>query len=292
MSTSSKWRHQISPVLRRRALDASALAVVFAFLPELIRPRAGGVLEPHPAWIAVLVLAARDGTGGLFAALIAAAVAVALGSAVAAGELATPWQGIDSGPNLIAFAACLAVSWVASWHLRRHSDLCDRLSALSNRAAVADATVYSLRGVIETLRTRVDRTSTSLSYLRDAAARLEARDPVAAAEGAADLALARTGASAAAVKVGTGGFQRLLAVRDARGPKVLAPLSLRDADLTVPIRNGSYRVGVIALWGIAPNGLDEATANDLAVIASWCAPSLATGARCPEETLGAARRVP
>lgn len=291
MSIFSQPHRRISPALKRRALDAFALAAVFAFLPELIRPHAGAVLEPHPAWIAVLVLAARDGTGGLFAALIAAAVAVALGSAIAGGELTTSWQGIDSGPNLIAFAACLAVSWVASWHLRRHTDLCDRLSALSNRAAVADATVFGLRGVVETLRTRVDRTSTSLSFLRDAAARLEGRDPVAAAEGAADLALARTGASAAAVKVGAGG-QRLLAVRDARGPKVLAPLVLRDADLTVPIRNGSGRVGVIALWGIPPAGLDEATANDLAVIASWCAPSLAVGAGPPEEIAGGARRAP
>ena len=132
---------------------------------------------------------------------------------------------------------------------------------------------------------------TSLSFLRDVAARLEGTDPTAAAEGAIDLALARTGASAAAVKVGMGGFQRLLAVRDARGPSAVTPLALQSADLTVPIRNGNDRVGVIALWGIPPSALDKAAANDLEIIASWCARVLTGPASGPSEPAAKERRV-
>src|SRR5258705_8558741 len=69
------------PTLRRRVIDAFALAFALAFLPELFAARAGAVLEPHPGWIAVLVLAARYGSGGLFAGLIASAAAVGIGSA-------------------------------------------------------------------------------------------------------------------------------------------------------------------------------------------------------------------
>ena len=289
MSTSRPGNRQARPALPRLAFDAFGLAIVFALLPELVAVRAGVVLQPHPAWIAVLILAAREGSGGFFAGLIAATGAVAAGSAIAGAGLATTWSRVDSGPNLIAFGACLLVSWVASSHLRRHAELCERLSALSMRASALDATIETLRGVLAGLRARVDRTSTSLSFLRDVAGRLEGGDPVAAAEGAADLALARTGARAAEVHIGMGRSQRLLAVRDARGNDALAPLALRDADLATPILNGRDRIGFIALWGIPRSGLDESTSNDLAVIASWCVPALALAAWLPEEAAGRMR---
>jgi len=278
------------PALRRRVFDAVWLAAALALLPELVAARAGTVLEPHPGWIAVLVLAARYGSGGLYPGLIAAGVAGGIGSAFAGTGPVSAWSGLDSGPNLIAFAACLAVSWAASWHLRTQAELRERLSTASNRAAEAETKNETLRDVVATLRARVDRTSTSISFLRDVAAGLDGTDPIAAAEGAADLALARTQASAAAVKVGRNGFQRLLAVRDARGPQALTPLALRDADLTVPILNGDDRIGVIALWGIPQSGLDDATAHDLDVIASWCAPAIAIGRSRPNGVNGHARR--
>jgi len=281
--------HRVRHALRR-AFEAFGLAVALALLPELAGARAGVVLDPHPGWIVVLVLAARDGGDGLLVGLVAAAGAIGIGSAVAGTGLVTSWSRLDSGPNMIAFGACLTISWVTSWHLRRRANLCERVRVLSDRATNAEATIETLRDVVDRLRARVDRTSTSLSFLRDVASRLEGKDPVAAAEGAADLALARTGACAAEIKVGVSGFQRLLAVRDARGPKAIAPLSLRDADLTVPIRNGNDRVGVIALWGVPRTGLDDATAHDLAVIASWCVPALAIAAWRPNEAPDRAQR--
>src|SRR6266545_2075271 len=241
MWISRRPRRPVWTARRGRALDAFGLAAALAFLPEWVGTRAGVVLEPHPGWIAVLVLAALRGSGGLFTGLIAAATAVGIGSAVAGSGLATLWSRLDSGPNLIAFGACLAISWVGSRHLRRHADLCERLRVVSDRAAEAEASIEPLRDLVTRLRARVDRTSTSLSFLRSVAARLEGTDAVAAAEAAAELALARTGACAAVVEVGVRGFHRLLAVRDARGPRTLAPLAVPDADLTVPIRNGKDR---------------------------------------------------
>jgi len=277
--------------LRRRALDAFWLTATLAFLPEWMGARAGVVLEPHPAWIAVLVLAARYGSGGLFTGLIAAATAVGIGSLVAGTGPATAWSRLDSGPNLIALGACLIISWVGARHLRRQAELRERLRALSDRTAEAARSIDTLRDLVAKLRARVDRTSTSLSFLRDVAARIEGTDPVAAAEAAAELALARTGACAAVVEVGMRGFHRLLAIRDAREPRTLAPLAVSGADMTVPIRNGNDRAGVIALWGIRRSELDDATAHDLAVIASWCAPALAIAAWRPTEAVGPGQKV-
>jgi uncharacterized coiled-coil protein SlyX len=275
---------------RRLALDGLVLAVVLALLPEWARVRAGVALEPHPGWIAVLALAARYGSAGLFTGLVAAAGAVGIGSAVAGAGLAAALSHLDSGPNLVAFGACLAVSWVGSRQVRRQAHLCARLRALSHRAAESAATVEALRDVVVRLRARVDRTSASLSFLRDVAARLEGTDPVAAAEGAAELALMRTGACAVAVEVGTRGLRRRLAVRDARGPRMLTPLVLDDADLIVPIRSGTDPIGVIALWGIRRSALDEATKRDLELIASWCVPTLGIIAWRPAATADRARR--
>jgi hypothetical protein len=175
--------------------------------------------------------------------------------------------------------------------LRRQAELRERLSVVCARASDAEAAIRALRGVVLKLRARVDRTSTSMSFLRDVAGRLEGTDPVAAAEGAADLALARTGASAAAVEVGAGGSRRVLAVRDAEGPTALTPATLRRADLTVPINYRGDRIGAIALWGIARSGLDTATTHDLAVIAAWSGPAVAVAVQSPVELSGLERKV-
>src|SRR5437879_11157325 len=194
--------------LRRLALEAAGLAAALAFLPEVAGARAGAVLEPHPGWIAVLLLAARYGSGGFFAGLGASAGAVGIGSTVAGTELMTRWSRLDSGPNLIAFGACLAGSWFASWHLRRQADLDERYRALSDQDSKAQATIETLRGAVATLRTRVDRSLTSLSFLRDVAVRLGGADPAAAAQGPPCLALPRTGARGAAGAEGRGTLAR------------------------------------------------------------------------------------
>src|SRR3989442_15433700 len=99
MSIFRQLGRQVAPALRRRALDVFGLAVALAFLPELAAARAGVVLEPHPGWIAVLVLAARYGSGGLFAGLIASTGAVGIGSAGAGPRAGTAVSPPRPGPH-------------------------------------------------------------------------------------------------------------------------------------------------------------------------------------------------
>jgi hypothetical protein len=274
MSISRPWVGPHSPAPRALALEALGLAVFLGFLPQLAGSRSGMALAPHPGWIAVLVLTARYGSRGLFAGLIAVAGAVVGAAVITRTGFPALWNMLHSGPSLIAFGGCLAVSWIASGHLRRQAALTGRVHVLRQRWGEAREVIVTLRTTVATLRGRVDRTSSSLSFVRDAAARLGGRDPVAAAQAAADLALARTGASAAAVRVGPGGFHHLLAVRDTRWPRTLQPLDARNADLSVPIRDGNECLGVLTLWGVSGSDGDEATTHELAVIASWCAAAL------------------
>jgi hypothetical protein len=260
-------------------MEAALLASVFGLLPELLLARGVAAPRPHPGWLAVLLLAARDGRDGCLAGLVATGSALVLGAWCAGVAPGPALARLSTVPDLVALATCLLVSWIGSWHLRRHAELEGRLRRSVAREGESEATLGALREAVAFLRARVDRATCSLSFLRDVAGRLESGDPIRAAEAAADLAMARTGAAVAAVKVGPDGFRRLLAVRDARGPEGFEPLELRTADLTVPIRGGAEPMGVLALWGLPQDGLDEGASNDLALIASWCAPALGSGPR-------------
>lgn len=265
---------RLSP--RLRELEALALAVLSAFLPEMAWGGPGIGLEPHPGWIGVVLVAVRYGIGGFLAGLAATTVAMGAGSAIAGAGFSASWTRLDSGPNLLAMGACLIVSWIAARQHARQADLQERLLAVSDRALDAERTARELRRVVRNLRARVDRASASLSFLREVAARLEGSDPVAASEAAADLALVRTGASTVAVTVGTGEFQRTLAFRDVGAPCSPARRQPQHADLSAPIRVGSYPIGSISLWGLPEAASHDATVHDLMVIASWCGPALAS----------------
>lgn len=271
--------------LRARALEAIGLALVLGFLPQLAFARSATALALHPGWLAVLVLAARYGRGGWFAGLAALGAAVGAAAAITGAGLSPLRDAVRSGPDLLALAGTLLVSWIASWHLRRQAALDRRLHSLIRRNREARAAIAAMRGAVATLRARVERTSSSLTFMRDVAVRLEGRDPIAAAEAAADLALARTGAAAVAVRVGPRGHQRLLAIRDARRPHTLQPLEARTADLSVPLRDGDTCIGLLSLWGVSRSDRDETTRHELAVIATWCAAALR-----PLSGLGAGRR--
>src|SRR5438093_8693758 len=118
MWTSDGGPRLARPMPWRRVLEPSGLAALFALAPELMRLHRRAMLEPHPAWIAALVLAARDGSAGLLAGLIACAVALGAAALAAGAGLMASYAQLASPPNLVAFAACLAVSWVAAWRVR------------------------------------------------------------------------------------------------------------------------------------------------------------------------------
>ena len=285
MWISDRVRARIGAARPMREIEAIALAGTLAFLPELYWGRQGVWIEPHPGWIGVLILAARYGSGGFFVGLAASMAATGLASALADAGIAAITRRSGSLPDLLALGACLIVSWIASRQIRRQAELQEGLDTLRARLLEAEATAQSLHNVVRVLRERNDRASASLSFLRDIAARLEGNDPVAAAEAAAELALVRTGARAAAVGVGMGHFQRLLAVRSVGGPGPQPHLKLLEADLSAPIQVGRERVGMIAVWDLPRSAPREPTLRDLSVIASWCGPALAT-ARDPDGTEG------
>src|SRR5262249_29592033 len=140
------------PTLQARMLEAIGMAVLLGFLPQLAQSRSGMALSPHPGWIAVLVLAARYGSSGWFAGLVAVGAAIVVGAAVASSGFSPLWNALHSGPNLVAFAGSLVVSWIASWHLRRQAILGRRLQVLRRRNRESRAAVDALRGVVTTLR--------------------------------------------------------------------------------------------------------------------------------------------
>jgi len=265
-----------------RALEALGLAAGFSFLPEILSPGDAPVFDPHPGWLAVLVLAARYGSDGFLGGMAAAAALGGLGAAIAGAAPGDLWSSLGSERNLMLLGACLIVSWIASGHARRQADLRQQVREARERASDAEATVRALREAAEALRTRAERALDSLTLLRDIASRLDGRDPAAAAEAAADLALIRTRASAVAVTSGEGESQRLWAFREGRGHSKATPATLRSADRSVPMHHGSTAVGAIDLWDIPQEDLNEQTLHDLSVIAAWCGQAIGTAAPAPE----------
>ena len=253
----------------------------FALAVEAASVHAGFRLEPHPAWIAVMMMGARHGSGGFLAGVAAAAAGVALGATIAGGGVLPPWHGAGGGSDLVAFGACLGVAWVSSTHLRREAALRERIEGLVDRAGRLEHAAAEDRDLVTSLRARADRTSASLSFLRDAARRLEGPDPREAAEAAADLALIRTGASMVTVETVEASVGRRLAIRSSvpQGERFLPETEVPSH--AVSIRSAGDRVGVIALWGLPLRTLDRAAAHDLAVIASWCARAVAAARPAP-----------
>src|SRR5689334_13695291 len=144
MWISRKKARQVALPLMRPALQASALAIVLALLPEWVAIRTGRVLVPHPGWIVVLLLATRHGTRGFLAGTLAAACAVTVGAAIAGTDLVRSWSTHSTAADLTSLGACLAASWIGSWHLRHERDLAEGLRVTSARAAAAEASLRNL----------------------------------------------------------------------------------------------------------------------------------------------------
>jgi hypothetical protein len=274
MWTSDPTRGQAPPKGRVLALEALALATAFALVPELPWLGPGRFVGPHPGWLAVLILSARYGSLGFFAGLAAAAAGVEVGSVLAGRGLAASWHRLDSAENVVTLGGCLLISWIASSHIRRRAELRERLTLLGERAARAEENARTMREIAASLRLRADRTSSSLEFLRDVAARIEGADPLDAAEAAADLALVRTGALAVAIASGEGDSRRIVAFRHTDESNALAPPDPRTADVAVPLHAGTDRVGSLEIWGIVKFRPDRALRHDLDVIASWCTPAV------------------
>jgi hypothetical protein len=254
-----------------------------------------GMIDPHPVWLVVLVIAARYGTRGL--ALSAAIAWGGLAAANGADGLAVVLETLATPVELGAAAATVLVGWIVSSNERRERVLAGKVEQLERRAATDAATIGELRRAALALRARTDRLDLSLTFLRNIARRMHGGDAEAAAQAALELIGARIGARAASVQMATGEALAPLAVvgiwnQDAPDRTALAALRAgqpmralelpeggpADSDIAAPISDAAGVVrGVVAARGVPGGGASMAALRDLSVIADWAAAAICDG---------------
>lgn len=256
----------------------------------------------HPAWIPVIVLAARYGMGGLFASLVLTWGAL-VGVTLAQGQDLSGFQARFHGAmDLLVLMTAILVAWIAILHGSRMARTIDRLTDATELQRQSDETVQALYDSLAYLRSRHDRIDMSLGLWRDLAGRLERGDPREAARAALELCAIRAGAAAGVIQMTDGKAWHTLAWRGAWSSSTAKPRDLmrdrtvqvaiasrrvlpasdvtgasgEESDVAVPVlAEGSGEVlGVIALRGVSPGRLRAADMADLVVIAQWLAPAL------------------
>jgi hypothetical protein len=298
---------------RRILRESLAGAAVVFSLSLLCAPSAPALTTwaVHPGWLLVLVLAARYGTRGLIAGTMFVTAAVALASLYAGAGLAPVAARVSSMADLGAAIAGMMVAWVVDAQQRRNGALVSQVAALSERALGAEESIVQLTEAALVLRSRADRTETSLAFLHDIAVRMASATPCDTAEAALELALARTGARAGLVQIVDAGRWRTLASKGAwilgapmppyvdRDRTACAALQYRrpvqasevagvraaDSDMAAPIlsRDGDV-LGIIALRGMPFAALRTASLSDLNIVGCWLARALSAGATETLET--------
>lgn len=263
----------------------------------------------HPAWLAVLVLAARYGVRGLLCSMIAICVAFVAVDVVLGGSLAGLAVRTTRTTDMLALGGGIGVAWIAMSRERRMAVLQDQLTAERDGRRQTDETVDALYESLRYMRDRLDRIDVSISMWRDVAARLERGDPLVAARAAVELCAVRAGATAGVIQRWDHPEREVIVwygqwtpesprprdltadatIRAAMGAH--APIRITeapcagemDADVAVPIidEDDDSMLGVIALRGIVPERLRAADLRDLAMIAAWLAPNLARFSKKP-----------
>jgi hypothetical protein len=263
-----------------------------------------GNLQPHPLWLLVFLFAARYAALGLLGGLGAGGIGYALACACA-GQ--APHLTI-SATTMLLLSGAVFVSWVAAAHEARKMRLASELADKRAKLALAEEAAQEMARVAEAMRDRVDRADTSIAFLRDVAARLEAGDQMSAARAALDLVLSRTGARAGVVRLHDGRALRNLAWQGMFSRETPIPPDLfvdrtsevalasgrvtsvgevegadeRDSDLAAPLVSATgARVGVIILRGVPHQVLSHAMARELDIIAQWSGRAIAGAAATP-----------
>jgi polysaccharide biosynthesis protein PelD len=283
-------------ITRSIALESSiGVAVTLALAALFGVPFLGlAVLDPHPVWLVVVVIAARYGTRGLAISML-----IAWGALAAANGVDGPARVLDTLAmpiELGALAGTVLVSWITSSNERRERALADRVADLEKRVATDVSTIRDLRHAALALRARNDRLDLSLTFLRNIARRLHGSDAEAAAQAALELIGARIGARAASIEMLDTGRLHPLAVtgiwnREGADRTALAVIETGqpvravelaeggadDSDIAAPITDATGEVrGVVAARGVPGGGSSMAALRDLAVIADWASHALCT----------------
>lgn len=283
-------------------VEAAAAAILTAFAVAFAAP-GGDVWLPtialHPAWLPVIVLAARYGTRGLFASLALVVGALALAGMINGSGVAGITMRTRFAADLLALGTATIIAWIAMARETRMARVIDQLHEVTSAHRQSEESIGALHESLAYLRSRHDRLDVSLSVWRDLAARMERGDAVDAARAALELCQFRVGAASGSVQLRDGNRLRLLAsrgalpdrevvrdiggdhtVRDAIVARSVAPASASasetDSDVAAPIvdEGSGLVVGVIALRGVPAASLRAANLIDLRLIAQWLAPAL------------------
>lgn len=287
---------------RTLAIEAAAAAALVVTAVALTSPADVWLtgLGLHPAWLPVIVLAARYGPRGLFTALIVSWGGLAVVDLALGGDLGGLVVRARSTTDLFALVAATLVGWVGMMHESRMARAQTRLLDATELHDQAASTVQALHDGLAYLRTRHDRVDIAVSLWRNLAGRIERGSGIDAATAALELCAIRTGARAGLVQLRDGLRLTTVAWRgqwavgsprphDIAGDRTVhAAIAARqgitagpdatedDSQVASPIFDHAGGViGVIALRGLAPSTLRAADLRDLQVIAQWLAPALA-----------------
>jgi hypothetical protein len=275
-------------------------------------------VELHPAWLAVIVPAARYGTWGLLLALGLTGAGLAAIGLLLAGSLTGLSASITSSTGLLAMTAAIGVAWIALSHESRRARLARRLDEAEEARLAAVELVAAHQEALTRLRARHDRIDLSVSLWRELAVSLDCGDEAEAGTAALELCSIRCGATGGTVHAGDRHrvvarygaeplaassrhdlwFDRTVNAASELGRPVSAAevdgATAQDSDLAVPIvddLDGTV-LGVLALRGVSPARMGAAELRDVLVIASWLAPALVRPARLERKPLLAQAVVP
>jgi hypothetical protein len=282
-------------VVVREALAGAAIVLCVSLLLGPSSPALAS-WAAHPGWLVVLMLAARYGNLGFLAGALAVALAAVLAPLCAGEALDSLARRASSTGDIGAAIAAVLVGWVASSHHKRTRAMVSQLAAATGRARDAEEAVTRVTEAAIALRSRADRTESSLAFLSDIADRMQNASPCDRAEAALQLALARTGARAGVVQVADNGRLRTLASRGAWSLDSLQPptvhrdrtayaaveqgrairavdvgeVRIDDSDLAAPLVGRDGRViGMIALRGVPYAVIRTTSLSDLSTVAHW-----------------------
>lgn len=285
---------------RSIVIEAALASAIVVAIAAVSWPETLGMtgVPLHPAWIAVIALAARYGVPGLFVALPVVWAPLGAISYLGSGGEPLLAERVMERVDLVPLVIAVVVAWITISQQNKHARLAELLDQAE--AEVRDTRRWgeALEDSLAYLRDRCDRIDSSLSFWRRLSERLERGDVKQASGAALELALNRTGASAGCVELLDERLHMLahsngwisgdlstdsVAARAAAdaAPRLAHDLDAArpsDCDIAIPVLKPSDGavIGLIALRGVDPTRVKAAELSDLSLIADWLAPQLAT----------------
>lgn len=257
----------------------------------------------HPAWIPILLLAARYGPRGLFSSIAIVGGALMGIAFLLIGNEEFLYERFHERTDLWPLLSATALSWVGMSHESRYVRTCRSLDHSLTAHERTTEWANALQNSLGYLRSRCDRIDSSINLWRRVAGRLERGTAREAADAALELCKIRLGATRGCVEQLQDGNRSILARHgygsvEIGGLRDLSPdetvqsavrsgqrqtafdlphASESDSDVAIPVVDDreDETVGVIALGGVDPARLCAAELQDLVVIADWLSSAIA-----------------